>query len=270
MTRRSFETGQRSGVIVASTIDDTASTDNADAGHEVARGPMRQRGEWRWRTQPSSVTLKLTMVVTGVVFALFVLVHMIGNLKVYTGAAHFDAYAHWLRTLGEPLLPYEGALWIFRVVLVACLVAHVGAATMLTVRGHRARGRFRRAGMRSLRTFTARTMLTGGIVLLLFIVFHILDLTTGTRPAASDAYRPGHAYDNLIASFERPAVALFYFLVMAVLGAHLVHGLWTVVNDLGVTGHRARQVLVALGALLALSVAVGNMSIPVAVQLGLL
>lgn len=257
-------------MIVASTIDDTAPTDNADAGHEVARGPVRQRGEWRWRTQPSSVTLKLTMVVTGLVFVLFVFVHMIGNLKVYTGAAHFDDYAHWLRTLGEPLLPYEGALWIFRVVLLVCLVGHVGAAIMLAVRGYRARGRFRRAGMRSLRTFTARTMLVGGIVLLLFIIFHVLDLTTGTRPAASGVYRQGYAYDNLIASFERPAVALFYFLAMAVLGAHLVHGLWTVVNDLGVTGHRARQVLVALGTLLALAVTVGNMSIPVAVQLGLL
>lgn len=258
------------GVIVASTVDDAAPTDNADAGHEVARGPVRQRGEWRWRTQPSSVTLKLIMAFTGVVFALYVLVHMIGNLKVYTGAAHFDDYAHWLRTLGEPLLPYEGALWIFRAVLVACLVGHVGAAVMLAVRGYRARGRFRRAGMRSLRTFTARTMLVGGVVLLLFIIFHILDLTTGTRPAASEAFRPGQAYDNLIASFERPAVALFYFLTMAVLSSHLVHGLWTVVNDLGVTGHRARQVLVALGGLLALSVTVGNMSIPVAVQLGVL
>ena len=149
---------------MATTIGNTAATDNADAGHEVPRGPVRQRGEWRWRTQPSSVTLKLVMAITGVVFALFVLAHMIGNLKVYTGAAHFDAYAHWLRTLGEPLLPYQGALWIFRVVLLVCLVAHVGAATMLYVRGHRARGRFRRAGMRSLRSFTGRTMLTLSLI----------------------------------------------------------------------------------------------------------
>ncbi|WNG90311.1 succinate dehydrogenase cytochrome b subunit [Mycobacterium sp. ITM-2016-00317] len=256
--------------MVASTIDDKPPTDTADGGHEVARGPAEQRAEWRWRLQLSSVTLKLVMAFTGVVFALFVLAHMIGNLKVYAGAAGFDHYAHWLRTLGEPLLPFEGALWLFRVVLGLCLLAHVGAAVMLTVRGHRARGRFRRAGMRSLRTFTARTMFVGGVVLLLFIIFHILDLTTGTRPAASETYSAGRAYDNLIASFERPAVALFYFLAMAVLGAHLVHGLWTVVNDFGVTGHRARQVLVAGGGLLALSVTVGNMSIPVAVQLGFL
>ena len=254
---------------VASTIERSAA-DSADAGHEVARKPMRQRSDWQWQLQPSSVTLKLIMAVTGAVFALFVLVHMIGNLKAYTGATHFDDYAHWLRTLGEPLLPYEGALWIFRVVLSVCLLAHVGAAVLLTVRGHRARGRFRRKGMRSPRTFAARTMFVSGVVLLLFIIFHILDLTTGTRPAAGETFRAGHAYDNMTASFDRPAVALFYFLAMAVLGLHLAHGLWTVVNDFGVTGRRARQVLVIVGLAVALAVTVGNMSIPVAVQLGLL
>lgn len=248
--------------------------DTADAGHEMPRRPAVARPHWAWRVQPSSVTLKLVMALTGIVFALYVLVHMIGNLKVYTGAGHFDAYAHWLRTLAEPLLPYEGALWIFRVVLLACLIAHVGAAVLLTRRAHRARGRFRRTGL-GLRSFTARTMLVTGLVLLGFIVFHILDLTTGTRPFASSSFTgttvtTSHAYDNLIASFERPGVAVFYLFAMVVLGAHLVHGLWTAVNDLGVTGQRARQVGVAIGGLLASAVMVGNMTIPIAVWTGLL
>jgi succinate dehydrogenase cytochrome b subunit len=247
--------------------------DPGDAGHEVPRGPAVARPHWDWQVDPSSVTLKLIMAVTGIVFALYVLVHMIGNLKVYTGAAHFDAYAHWLRTLLEPLLPYEGALWIFRIVLLVALVAHVGCAVLLTRRAHVARGRFRRRGL-GLRSFTARTMLVTGVVLLLFIVFHILDLTVGARPFASASFvgttqTSSHAYDNLIASFSRPGVAVFYLLAMAVLGAHLVHGLWTAVNDLGVTGQRARQVCVALGGLLALAVMVGNMTIPIAVWTGL-
>jgi succinate dehydrogenase cytochrome b subunit len=249
------------------------SVDTADAGHEVSRGPAVARPQWAWRVQPSSVTLKIVMAVTGIVFALYVLVHMIGNLKVYTGAAHFDDYAHWLRTLLEPLLPYEGALWIFRVVLLTCLLAHVGCAVLLTRRAHVARGRFRRTGL-GLRSFTARTMLVSGLVLLLFIVFHILDLTVGARPFASGSFvgtteTTSHAYDNLIASFSRPGVAVFYLLAMAVLGAHLVHGLWTAVNDLGVTGQRARQVCVAIGGALAVAVMAGNMTIPIAVWTGL-
>ena len=252
---------------MTSTVD---AADAADAGHEVPRKPTSPHGRWYWQVQPSSSTLKLVMALTGIVFAAFVLVHMIGNLKVYTGASHFDAYAHWLRTLLEPLLPYEGALWIFRVVLLGCLIAHVGAAVLLTGRARRARGRFRRTGLRSLRSFTARTMLVSGLVLLLFIVFHILDLTVGARPAASGSFAPGNAYDNLIASFERPVVAIFYLLAMAVLGAHLMHGLWTAVQDLGVTGHRMRQVCVVAGGLLSLAVMVGNMTIPISVWTGLL
>lgn len=252
----------------------TSTVDTADAGHEVPRGPAGHRPGFRWRTKPSSVTLKLVMAGTGVVFALFVLVHMIGNLKIYTGAQHFDAYAHWLRTLLEPLLPYEGALWIFRGVLLGCLAAHVGAAVLLTGRAHTARGRFRRKGLRGLRSFTARTMLVSGVVLLCFIVFHILDLTVGARPFASSSFATttetaSFAYANLVASFQRPAVAVFYLLAMAILGAHLMHGLWTAVNDLGVTGRRMRQVCVAAGGLLALAVMVGNMTIPIAVWTGL-
>ena len=251
----------------------SAVADAADAGHEVPRRPalMPPGVVLRWR--PSTIGLKIVMAVTGVVFALFVFVHMIGNLKIYTGAEHFDAYAHWLRTLAEPLLPYQGALWLFRVVLAACLVAHVGAAAVLAARARRARGPFRRRGLRGLRSFTARTMVVSGIVLLAFIVFHILDLTTGTGPAASSAFTPATtsssaAYANLVASFERPAVAGFYLLAMLVLGAHLAHGLYTAVSDLGVTGRRTRQLAIAAGALLAGAVMVANMSIPIAVQAG--
>lgn len=247
--------------------------DAADAGHEVPRRPALIPPGLALRLRPSNAGLKIVMAATGVVFALFVLVHMIGNLKIYTGAEHFDTYAHWLRTLAEPLLPYEGALWLFRAVLVTALVAHVWAAVVLTARAHRARGPFRRRGLHGLRSFTARTMGVSGIVLLAFIVFHILDLTTGTRPAASPTFTAAThtssaAYANLVASFDRPAVAGFYLLAMVVLGAHLAHGLYTAVNDLGVTGARSRALLTVAGGLLALAVMVGNITIPIAVLAG--
>jgi succinate dehydrogenase / fumarate reductase cytochrome b subunit len=199
---------------------------------------------------------------------------MIGNLKVYTGADHFDDYAHWLRTVFEPFLPYEGLLWILRIVLLASLVAHVWCAWLLTVRGRRARGKFRRKGL-GIKSFTARTMPVTGAVLLLFVIVHILDLTTGTRPIGSAEYEAAtrtqsYAYDNLIASFERPLVASFYIVAMALLAMHLAHGLWSAVNDLGVTGQRLRQIAVALSGIFALVVMVGNMSIPIAVMTGVI
>lgn len=220
----------------------------------------------------SNFTLKVIMAVTGVIFALFVLVHMIGNLKVYQGAEHFNAYAVWLRTLLEPLFPYEGILWALRIVLLACLVGHVGGAAILVSRARAARGPFRRRRM-PLRSFLARTMPVSGIVLLLFVIFHLLDLTTGTPPAASANFEHGsvetsHAYENLVSSFQRPEVALFYILAMLVLGMHVAHGLWTATHDLGVTGKRLRAVALAVSGVFALAVMVGNISIPVAVLLG--
>lgn len=224
------------------------------------------------RPRPSNVTLKVTMALTGTVFALFVLVHMIGNLKIYTGATHFDDYAHWLRTLLEPLLPYEGALWIFRVVLLACLVLHVVSSFILIGRSHKAKGRFRRKGM-SWKRLPATLMPYTGLVLLVFIVIHILDLTTGTRPIASEGYEAAtrdrsYAYNNVIDSFHRWPMAAFYILVMVLLGIHLVHGLWSVVNDLGGTGKRLRQIWAGVGALVAAAVMIGNITIPLAVLTG--
>jgi succinate dehydrogenase / fumarate reductase, cytochrome b subunit len=221
----------------------------------------------------STVACKVIMAVTGVLFALFVTVHMIGNLKVYTGPAHFDDYAHWLRTVLEPLLPYEGLLWIVRVVLGVALVTHVGCAVVLSRRARRARGAFRRKGL-GYRSFPARTMPVTGIVLLAFIAFHLLDLTTGTAPVATTGYAAAtgsrsFAYENLVASFDRPLVSAFYMIAMVTLGLHLAHGLWSAVNDLGATGHRVRQVGATVGGGLAVVVFVGNASIPVAVLTGL-
>ena len=224
------------------------------------------------RRRPSDFACKQVMAVTGIVFGLFVLMHMIGNLKAYLGPQHFDDYAMWLRHLAEPLVPYSGVLWALRVVLLAGLVGHVGCAYILTRRARAARGPWRRKGL-PLRSFAARTMPVTGVVLLLFIVFHILDLTTGTRPVASQQYRPisggsSFAYDNLVHSFDRPWVSAFYIAAMLLLGLHLSHGLWLAANDLGATGRRVRQVAVAAAGVVAIAVMVGNISLPIAVLTG--
>lgn len=216
-----------------------------------------------------SWAMKLTMAVTGIIFALYVLVHMVGNLKVYSGAGHFDAYAHYLREIGEPIIPHEGFLWIARAVLLVSLILHVWCAFALKARARTSRGHFKRTNkVRGLNTFTASSMLTTGVILLLFIIFHILDLTIGAQPAASDVFEYGQAYANLVSSFERPAVAIFYILCMVVLFLHLSHGIWTASSDLGITGHRSRQVVLWIAYLLPAVVMIGNISIPLMVMLG--
>ena len=116
-------------------------------------------------------------------------------------------------------------------------------------------------------------MLPGGILILVFVLVHISDLTVG-GPLASAFFRHPdpemHAYANLVASFSRPWMAIFYMVVMLVIGFHIEHGWRTLLQDLGVTGRRFRQVWVAIGGLLALAVVLGNAMIPLQVLLGVI
>ena len=115
----------------------------------------------------------------------------------------------------------------------------------------------------------------GVSLLLLFVIFHLLDLTLGVQPAASGDFQGAvdgnhAAYQNLIASFDRPLVALVYIAAMVVLFLHLSHGIWTAASDLGITGHRWRQVFLWLSYLVPAIVLIGNISIPIAVMMGIL
>lgn len=224
----------------------------------------------------SNVTLKVAMAITGTVFIAFVFAHMIGNLKVYAGADDFDHYAAFLRELLVPFVPREWMLWGLRIVLAVCLVAHVGSAGVLTARARRAGGSRTTRGHQVpwWRSFTSRTMAVSGIVVFAFVAFHLADLTFGVtgadfrHPSTIDGERHYHAYENLVASFQRPLVAAFYIVAMAVLAAHVVHGAWSVIHDLGVTGARTRRALWTLGTVLATVIMLGNISIPVAVLIG--
>ncbi|MGV8847422.1 succinate dehydrogenase cytochrome b subunit [Tessaracoccus sp.] len=252
-------------------MDDASGEQEIAAHRALARGSVRSH---RMRRQPRvpSWVLKVIMAVTGVVFALFVTVHMIGNLKVFTGSEHFNQYAHWLRTVLQPFLPHEGLLWILRVVLVASLVAHVCSAALIWKRSRVSRGTHRRPGM-WVKHFTARSMPVTGLVLLGFVTLHVLDLTTGTPGVAAEGFQPAsaeraHAYENLVASLRRPGVAGVYMASMLALFLHLAHGLWSVVSDLGVTGRRVRAVGWAMAGVLALAVLLGNILIPIAILTG--
>lgn len=233
------------------------------------------------RSRFSSVAAKYVMAVTGLIFSAYVLVHMIGNLKVYQGPEAFNSYAHWLRNAFYPVLPYEGLLWILRMVLLVSVIAHIVCALLLNARARRARGPVRAPSVRrrrglGLSVFAGRSMLVTGVVLLLFVIFHVLDLTLGTAPVGPSGFQAAthetsHAYSNLVDSFSRWPASLIYIATMVALALHLLHGLVSAVYDLGVgVGTKSRNVLSAVALLVALVVALGNITIPVAVLTGLI
>lgn len=207
------------------------------------------------------------MAVSGVIFVLYVLVHMYGNLMVFGGADTFNTYAEHLRTIGEPVLPYSGFLWVLRIVLVVSLVVHAWSAFALWGRAHSARSH-RYAVKKSVSSsLSSRTMRWGGVTLLLFVVFHILHLTTHTIHPQGSEPTP---YDNVVGSFSLWWVTLIYVLAMVALGMHLHHGVWSASQTLGWTSSpRARVRAKGIAWAVSLVVAVGFVVPPLAILFGL-
>jgi succinate dehydrogenase / fumarate reductase cytochrome b subunit len=216
----------------------------------------------------TSIQLKYVMAATGAVMLLYLVAHMVGNLKIFFGADALDTYAAWLREVGEPALPYETLLWLIRVVLAVSLVAHVASAVILSHRAHRARP-VRYAHRQPVQgSYAARTMRWGGVIIALFVVYHLLDLTTGTlNPHGVH----GEVYANVVADFapERWYVTLVYTLAVVAVGFHVRHGVWSALQTFGRSSAATEKTLkgVALG--VAVVLVVGFLSVPFAVLTGL-
>lgn len=207
-----------------------------------------------------SIGKKIVMAVTGLVMIGFLVTHVAANLLVFSGPEGINGYAASLRELG-PLL------WVARGVLLAALVLHVMAALQLTRRSQRARAVNYDARDPQVSTFAARTIRVGGVVLLLFVIFHLMHFTFGVR-ALLPTFTPGDVYGNLVAAFQSPVMVTVYVAVMIALGLHLYHGLWGSLRTLGLsrpTAHPRRRRITGLIAILIYG---GFTLIPIGILLG--
>lgn len=215
----------------------------------------------------TSIGKKVIMAVTGLILFAYTFVHMYGNLHIFEGREHLNAYAVWLREMGYPLLPHEGGLWIARIILLASVVGHIWAAWQVTKQDWDARpvGYAGRKNVAS--TYAARTMRWGGVILALFIVYHILHLTTGT--AYGGGFSKTDVYGNVVRGFLNPVVSLIYIVSMVALGMHLYHGVWSMSQTLGWRNQVNNHLWRGFATVMAVVIAGGNISIPVAVMLGI-
>ena len=214
----------------------------------------------------SAVGKKAVMAVTGIILFGFVLIHMIGNLKLYGGPQDLDNYGGWLREVGYPALPHQGALWIARLVLLAAVALHIWAAWQLTLMNKAARPVRYRTRAKVHTTYASRTMRWGGVIILLFIVYHLLHFTTGT---VHPDFIEGGVRHNMIEGFRRPLVSLFYIVAQVALGLHLYHGVWSLFQSLGWNHPRFNHWRSGFAHAFAWIITVGNISFPVAVLTGL-
>ncbi|MFE6165263.1 succinate dehydrogenase [Streptomyces sp. NPDC056486] len=213
----------------------------------------------------SSVGKKTVMAVSGLIMLLYLIAHMIGNLKIFFGPEELNHYAHWLRTVGEPFMHYEWTLWLIRVVLVAAVVAHAVSAYQLSRRDIKARPT-KYVNKKAGSSFATRTMRWGGIILALFIVWHILDLTTGT--VHPGGYEHLHPYQNIIDTFSTWYGNVIYIVAVVALGFHVRHGLWSAAQTLGAGKATRDRALKIIANGLALVLTAGFVVVPVAVMTG--
>ncbi|MFA5884854.1 MAG: succinate dehydrogenase cytochrome b subunit [Acidimicrobiia bacterium] len=214
----------------------------------------------------SAIAKKWLMAITGIMLMGFVFAHMIGNLKMYLGADDLNHYAEWLREMGEPALPRTVLLWIMRVGLIGAFAVHIISAAQLTRMNHKARpDKYKSPRDYAAANFASRTMRWTGVIVGLFLIFHLLDLTWGQTGAD---FTRGDVYDNVIASFERVPVAIVYILANIALGIHLYHGSWSMFQSLGWNNRKFNdwRRLFAIG--FAGIIVIGNVSMPLLVVTG--
>lgn len=215
----------------------------------------------------TTVGLKAGMAVSGLILFAFIVGHLAGNLKVFMGPEHFNAYAEGLRTVGAPFFARGQLLWIARIILLVSLVVHVGSAIALTRRSLKARPVGYRNTPHLESTYASRTMRWGGVIIFLYVIYHLMQFTWGT---IHPHFIPGDAYYNLVVGFQSRPVVGIYLVAMTVLGFHLYHGLWSALQTLGQNNPLYARWRRPVALVVAVGLAVGFAIIPLAVQAGVL
>lgn len=230
--------------------------------------PIKRLSVWR-----SGAVLHAAAAVTGLIMILFLIMHMYGNLKVFAGKEALDGYSANLRTIGEPILPGSGALWIIRVVLLLSVLVHIYAVVTLWRRMRVATGGLgsnryaSRKNPRGVqRSYASFTMRWGGVIVFLFVVYHILHLTVNVISPGGASMSP---YERMVNGFSIWWVFATYAIAMIALGFHLRHGFWSAMASLGTNTSDARRKLFNMVAVaLATLITVGFLVPPAAILFG--
>lgn len=177
--------------------------------------------------------MKALMAITGLFLVAFLLFHMFGNLKLLIDFNEFDEYSHTLRYFMYPILPPYFFIWVFRITLLLSALLHILSATKLTLAHYDATGRARYVRRRYLQgSFAARTMIWGGILVAVFVIFHLLQFTAQvvTVGYAGDAL----PHERVVMGFGQPWLVAIYGLAMIAVCMHIWHGFYSAFCTLGV------------------------------------
>jgi len=209
---------------------------------------------------------KVAMAVTGVVLLGFVIGHMAGNLKVFQGAEKLNSYAEFLREVGAPIFGHGELLWLARIGLIVAVAVHIITATQLTLNARAARPVKYRRTVHLEDSYASRTMRWGGVIIAVFVMYHLMHLTWGT---VHRDFAPGDVYHNMVTAFQLAPVTAAYTVAVVFLGLHLFHGIWSACQTLGFNRSRHNGVR-AVSAAAAVFITVGFLVGPYAILFGII
>lgn len=230
----------------------------------LAMNPAVRRTLGFW---DSTLGKKVIMAFTGFVLFGFVVGHLVGNLPIFYGVLdpalgreHLHDYAVFLRSL-------PGLLWTARLVLLGSVLTHIAVCVQLAVRAKQARPVDYVMRKPTKSSYASRTMYWSGPIIGAFIIYHLMHLTFGLGGTTWKELDP---YDNVVHGFQNIAVSGFYIVAMTLLCLHLYHGLWSMFQTLGINNGKWNPYFKAFSKVFAFGIAAGNISIPLAVLVGLI
>ncbi len=231
---------------------------------------QQRRVPWLIEVYRTDVGKKYAMAITGVIGLAFIFFHMIGNLHAFEGMEQINEYGEGLRDVGEPLFPRTLILWLFlRLPLVLALAIHVHAAWALTRSNQRARAQGYEVRSYLAANYASRTMRWTGVIILLFLAWHLADLTWGLEVVNPDFER-GDVYGNLVATLERWPVTILYVVAQGALALHVWHGAWSLFQSVGINNPRFNAFRRTFATTFTIIVVAGFLAVPIGVQLGVI
>lgn len=214
---------------------------------------------WILRYYRSTLGKKTMMAATGIILFGYIVLHLLGNLQIYAGPDRINAYAKFLHA--NPAL-----VWAVRIVLIFCVLVHMLAAFQVWWRSRQSRDVKYRMFRPPAVDYAAKTMIYGGVIIALYVVFHIFDLTIGS---IHPGFVEGQVYANLVHGFQIWWLAAIYIVANLVLGVHLYHGLWSLFQTLGWEHPRWNPARRWFAVVVSVLIAAGFVSIPVSIFTGL-
>ncbi len=215
----------------------------------------------------SSVGKKIVMAVTGLMMIFFVVMHVLGNLTIYVGG--LNAYAEHLHSL-QPLV------WANRILMLPMLLLHLLVGIQLYLEDRSARPQDYAVTKTLSTTFAGRTMIWTGLMIGVFLIYHLLHFTLQvTHPEISarmniDSMGRPDVFKMVMISFQNFLVAFIYIISMTALFLHLSHGIQSSFQSLGLNNEDTLPVIAKMGSVAAVILSIGFASVPFIILIGIL